>query len=82
MILFDNDITAGAASNVDLPDSCTFNTKSQYAVIGEKLVISMVATNQYHVFSASEKEIPYAGYFIKVKEGSKAIVKNPLLASS
>lgn len=39
-------------------------------VYGEKLIIPMVITNSVTVYKASEKSIPYAGYFIKRKEGS------------
>ena len=46
-------------------------TQALSSVIGEKLVISMVATNQYHVLYARENEIPYAGYFVKAKDEQK-----------
>lgn len=39
------------------------------SIIGEKLVASMVATNRFQVNIAGEKDIPYAGYFIKSRDG-------------
>lgn len=39
-------------------------------VFGKKLVIPMVVTQKVHAYEADEQSIPYAGYFIKCKEGS------------
>lgn len=40
-------------------------------VEGEKLIIPMVITQMVHVYEAGEDAVPYAGYFIKCKEGSE-----------
>lgn len=40
-------------------------------VFGKKLVIPMVITQKIHVYEAGEQSIPYAGYFIKCREGSR-----------
>lgn len=50
-------------------------------IIGEKLIIPMVITNKVKVYKADKEDIPYAGYFIKKKEGSELgldIAKNIL----
>lgn len=39
-------------------------------VFGRKLVLPMVITKSVSVYLAGEEEIPYAGYFIRQKEGS------------
>lgn len=39
-------------------------------VFGEKLVLPMVITKSVPIYIAEDEEIPYAGYFIKKKEGS------------
>lgn len=40
-------------------------------IIGEKLVLSMVVTNKVNVYLCENNEVPFAGYFIKKKQGSK-----------
>lgn len=40
-------------------------------LIGEKLILSMVITNNVKVYSCGKKDIPYAGYFVKKKPGTE-----------
>lgn len=40
-------------------------------VIGEKLIFPMVFTNKVKVYKCNKDTVPYAGYFLKKKKGSK-----------
>lgn len=46
-------------------------TQALEEVHGNKLIIPMVITTKVTVYEAGSDAIPYAGYFIKIKEGSK-----------
>lgn len=46
-------------------------TQALGEVLGYKILISMVITTKVRTYIANENAIPYAGYFIKAKEGSE-----------
>lgn len=46
-------------------------TQALNEIWGEKLVISMVITRKVVAYTADTNAVPYAGYFIKKKKGSK-----------
>lgn len=46
-------------------------TQALRDVFGKKLLMSMIITTKVKIYTADEASIPYAGYFIKIKEGSK-----------
>ncbi len=46
-------------------------TQALRDVFGTKLLMSMIITTKVKIYEADEASVPYAGYFIKVKEGSK-----------
>lgn len=43
-------------------------TQALNQIIGEKLVLSMVVTNQVNVYFCENNEVPFAGYFVKKKK--------------
>lgn len=45
-------------------------TQALNKLLGKKLVLSMLVTNKVNVYLCDERDIPYAGYFIKQKEHS------------
>lgn len=62
-------------ANRDVDKNCAWfeygRSQALTSVIGNKLVVSMVATRQYHTVLAKKDEIPFAGYFVKAKDGTK-----------